>query len=92
MFGLSVSKVLFTILAIGVVLYGFNWLSRRRTDLHSELGKRKSPRVRRRQTAGASKGNNHTSVEDLIQCRVCGSYVSPGTAGGCDRQDCPYVG
>jgi hypothetical protein len=38
-----------------------------------------------------ARGSAGTTVQDMAQCRACGSYVAAG-AGGCGRGDCPRRG
>jgi hypothetical protein len=64
-------KFLVTVLLIAVVWFGFRFVQR----------SAESRRVRR-DAPPAPPG-----VQDLAQCRVCGSWVTPKH---CGRRDCPY--
>ncbi len=80
MFGLSPSKILFTVLVIAVVWYGFKWLG----QLQKRNGGKsaKDPDQVNRDAAPAT--------EDLVACSLCGDYVSATRASNCGRADCPH--
>ena len=83
MFGLSPSKLLFTVLIIAAVWYGFKWIGRFQANQ-----KKQSPNQ-----DGAAKGNTPTSndgVEDLVACSKCGDYVISDKKSGCGKDGCPY--
>ena len=83
MFGFSLSKLLFTVLVIGAVWYGFRWIGRlrHRPGAGGRVGK-----------AGAAPSEAPRPVEaqDMVPCPVCGDYVAAGVAVDCQRADCPY--
>ncbi len=84
MFGFSFSKVLLTAIAIAIVWYGWKWMNRvqaRRQGELDESGRRPIPTKRRGRRA---------ATEDLIKCKVCGSYVPAKGGAPCDRPDCPF--
>ncbi len=47
-------------------------------------------RPREDAAADRSDGRPRLQAEDLVKCRVCGVYVSPGSPASCNRADCPY--
>ena len=44
----------------------------------------KLPTVRR---AGQTASND---LEEMVQCRICGTYVTAARPSACGRADCPY--
>mgnify|MGYP006444326927 CR=1 FL=1 len=83
MFGFSLSKLLFTILVIGAVWYGFKWIGR----LQSRSGAR--GRVRGAD-ASPSEAPQPLEAQEMVQCAVCGDYVAAGAVVDCQRAECPY--
>ncbi|CCQ73641.1 Conserved protein of unknown function [Magnetospira sp. QH-2] len=83
MFGFSFPKLLFTALAIAAVWYGFKYITRlqERRD--------QAPKVRRGKQTGPAR---EASVEDMIQCEICGDFLSGARPRSCGRKDCPYPG
>lgn len=75
------NKILLTILVIAVVWIGFKYWSRYVAGPGARpsvpRGGRPEPQPERRD-----------DVQEMIQCRVCGSYVS-AQATRCGRPDCP---
>jgi uncharacterized protein len=84
MFGFSLPKLLFTILVVVVVIYGFKAISRLQERRERAVG---DTRTRRRGGAGA---RQRLDAEDMVACAVCGVFVSAGGARRCGRSDCPY--
>jgi len=43
-------------------------------------------------TAGAKRGEGAAQgdVEEMVACRVCGTYLARGKARNCGRSDCPH--
>ena len=85
MFGFSLSKLLFTVLVIGAVWYGFKWIGRlrHRPGAGGRVG-----------TAGAPtpEAPQPLEAQDMVRCPVCGDFVLAGAAGAavkCARADCP---
>ena len=75
MFGIfSLPKILFTIVVIVAVWYGFKWLNRR------QLVKRNQTK---RGRLGGAGGGKTTAGEDLVQCSDCGAYVAEGGRHNC---------
>ncbi len=85
MFGFSLTKLLFTAAVIALIWYGFKWVgrvqARREAEHRARLREGKSPAADSR--AGAS-------AHDMVECAVCGDFVSPEATEGCDRPSCPY--
>jgi hypothetical protein len=85
MFGLSLTKIIFTLAVVGLVWMSFRWVKRARTiraresDSGGLLGSRKQSRPSAKEEATS-----------FVACRVCGTYVAPGSAKSCGREDCPY--
>lgn len=93
MFGLSLTKILFTVLAIVAVWTIFKWVRRVR-EVQDHL--RKGTFQARHFGFGASAGpaGKHASIEaeDMKPCPACGTYVMTRGARACGRGDCPYPG
>lgn len=79
MFGLSISKILFTILVVVVVWKGFALVGRLARERQAELARR-----RREQPAPGRRasGAGGRTVE-LVECRRCGAYYDPAVGCGC---------
>lgn len=90
MFGLSLSKLLFTALMITVV-----WWIYRKINMISEGEPGCKPRVNKGQkTNGEASTHTAEKVEELTACPTCGAYVAAGSNPGCGRasKDCPAQG
>lgn len=86
MFGFSIQKLLFTVLVIVIVWYGFKWLARLQDRRENKVAER-------RQRAGRGRrSDTGADVEDLTECVLCGIYVAAPRARSCGREDCPYPG
>ncbi len=83
MFGFSITKLLFTIVAIVVIWQGFKWFGRMQEN--RELGSQN----KKKKTESANAG--HDGVEDMVKCATCDTFVSRSTRS-CGRADCPYPG
>lgn len=75
MLGLSLTKILFTILVIVVVWKGFGLVNRLAGERRGSLGQRAANRP-------AWRGRRRGATVELVQCRHCGAYFDP--AEGCD--------
>jgi hypothetical protein len=91
MFGFSIQKLLFTGLAIAVVIYGFRW--------YTAMQQRNVENAKRRNSQKGSSAKssqaNPATVDDaelMIECKTCGTYVSASDTRSCGRDDCPYPG
>lgn len=83
MFGLSLSKVLFTVFAVVMVWYGFRFVQRLQ-DRH---------RMRGRMPGIGSTGNGSPeAAETMTECKTCGSFIAASGARSCGRDACPYPG
>ena len=84
MFGFSLGKLLFTVLVIGAVWYGFKWIGRlqNRSAAGGRVGKTGAP---------PSEAPQPLEAQDMVPCPVCGDYMAAGAAAvDCPRADCPY--
>ncbi len=77
MFGLSISKILFTIFVVVAVWKGFALVSR--------LARDRKAAADRGVASGRAKTSRDRTVE-LIECRNCGAYVDPREGCSCGRQ------
>jgi hypothetical protein len=72
-------QLVWLILVIWAVWYGLRWLK----ALPRESGMRRDARPGGRQGPPP-----RIEAEDLVACRVCGTYVAAG-ASACGRRGCP---
>ncbi len=86
MFGFSLQKLLFTILIIAIVWYGFKMLARLQERRDSEKTLRRAPSNRGRDK------DKPADAEDMVACATCGAFVPARRARSCGRDDCPYPG
>lgn len=92
MFGFSLSKILFTVVAIAAIWYGFKFMQRIQDKDRDTVSRRQSgPGVRDGGGKPAAR-NDDDDVETMIECRKCGSFVAASGARSCGREDCPYPG
>ena len=56
----------------------------------SRLMNRGAFTLERRRRRAAARPRRHDAIEDLVPCRACGAYVSPG-ARNCGRPACPQA-
>ena len=82
MFGFSLSQLLFTGAVAVIVWDGYKWIGR----LRNQRGQADRPRSRH------GSPDSGSGPEDMIECRVCGSYVAAVGATACGRGGCPYSG
>ena len=78
MMTLSVPKLVLIIILILAVWYV------------SRLMNRGAFTLERRRRRAAARPRRQTAIEDLVSCRNCGAYVSPG-ARNCGRPACPQA-
>jgi hypothetical protein len=81
MFGFSFLKLLLLVGVIAFVWFGWRWYQR------WELEQRRAEAERR--TSGTTAAPR-LGAEDMVACRVCGTYVAPRSAKACARPECPY--
>ncbi len=82
MFAVSLGKLLFFAVLVGIVWIAFRYKARVeeiRRAVREELQRREAPR--RAPTVEA---------EDLVKCGQCGAYVAARGAKSCGRADCPW--
>ena len=94
MFGLSLTKILFTVAVVIIVWQGYKWLGRMRTrrDAIARETARGRGRGGRATAAAAAAAPSSAEVEDMVECTVCGSFVPARGAVSCGRGECPYPG
>ena len=86
MFGFSIQKLLFTLLVIAVVWYGFKMLARLQERRDSAAAGKRAPQRR------GARASAPADAEDMVACALCGTFVAPAHARSCGRDDCPYPG
>ncbi len=80
---LGFSKLLFLVVVIAVVWFGFKWLGQGgKTQVRED-----APRRRTRRADRAA-----VSAEDTVECPVCKTYVLARDPRNCGRAGCPYPG
>jgi hypothetical protein len=77
MFGLSLSKILLTILIAVVVWKGFALVNRLARE-------RQAPRPLRQGSPGRQKATGQRTIE-LVECPRCGAYVDPREGCRCEQ-------
>ena len=82
MFGFSLTKLLFTVIIIAAVWYGFKWIGR--------LDKARRGEIDAARGGGADGARSVDEAEDMEKCRVCDTYVAKQGVRACGRGDCPY--
>ena len=94
MFGFSLPKLLFTIIAVLAIWHGFKLFARYQEDRRANRGK-----VHKRGGTAASDATSNARAtadefdsEEMIKCPVCETYVSANAAVSCGRNGCPYPG
>ncbi len=90
MFGFSLPKLIFTIVAVLAIWHGFKWFTRYQEDRLANRGK-----VRKGGGAAAPRARPsepEIDSEEMIKCPVCETYVSASAAVSCGRDGCPYPG
>jgi len=90
MFGFSIAKLIFTVVAVLAIWHGFKWVTRYQQDRLDNQGK-----VRKANGAGApsaAQSEPEFEAEEMIKCPVCETYVSAKSAVSCGRDGCPYPG
>ena len=86
MFGLSLSKILLTLLVIAAVWYGWRAYNRYQA-LRADVRRRMAEEARRNPKPAAE-----PEAEDTIECPTCGAFVAANRRVSCGRKDCPYPG
>lgn len=81
MFGFSLTKLVVAAILIMGVWYGFKMMTR--------IGEVRSEALSREGAQKKGKTPAKGEVEDLVECRRCGAFVS-ANARACSRNDCPY--
>lgn len=83
MFGISFFKLVVLVAVVAIVWYGFKYLQT------LTAANTPAPAPKRQPRAAASEPNV-TTAEDMIACRVCGTYVAANTRKSCGRADCIF--
>ena len=86
MFGVGLFKLLFLAGAVAGVWYLFKMLAG-----PSKPPQQPEPQVRKPATKSTS-GSRAIEAEDMVPCKVCGTYVAATGARSCGRADCPWRG
>ncbi len=81
----SLPKLLLLIAIIVVVWYGFKLVGR-----FDRVRKDKAKAAEKVSAEGRGK-SAEINAEDMVECPVCSSYVSPSGNNDCGREDCPYT-
>lgn len=81
------AKILFTIVVIVAVWYGFKWVGR----LQAKGTESKNRKAAGRRTDRSSPAGGEP-IEDMVECSICGDFVAARGAVHCGRADCPFPG
>lgn len=76
-------KFLLTVAMVAAIWFGFKYLAR----LQEIKAKREAKAVRGNSSPAKA---DKADVQDLVQCRACGTWQPGGSARHCGRKDCPY--
>ena len=87
MLGLSIGKILLTAAVIAAVFYGWKWLGRVQAQRPAV---KKS--AKKRSGGNVSAPPPASDAVDMVQCPICGDFVSANGTRNCGRDDCPYPG
>ena len=80
MFGLpSLSKLLVLVAIISAIWFGFRLLGQ--LDRQRREARREKERVRTQQRSG--------QVDDMVKCKVCGTFTARGSRS-CGKAGCPF--
>ncbi len=92
MFGLSLTKILFTLAVVVIVWQGYRWLGRMQTRRDAIARETARGSGRGGRAAAAAAAPSPAEVEDMVECTVCGAFVPARGAVSCGRGECPYPG
>jgi len=85
MFGLpSFNKLFVLVVIIMAVWYGFKFIGQ--LDRARKAALRQQTKTR----PAAPSGGAANQVEDMVKCRVCGTYMPSRGASACGKAGCPY--
>ncbi|WP_135079039.1 hypothetical protein [Terasakiella sp. SH-1] len=87
MFGFSPNKLLFTVLVIAAIWYGFKWFSR--FQARQEENRANPPQEKTRAQA-AQQSSSEADYEELVACSKCGDYVIADKKSACGKAGCPF--
>ncbi len=85
MFGVGFFKLLFLAGAVAGVWYLFKMLA-------GSNAPPPEPEAQAPRRAPNTAARNRLEAEDMIACKVCGTYVAAKGARSCGRADCPWHG
>ena len=84
-FGISFAKIIVLVAVIAIVWFGFKYLQR-----FQAMGGTSQPAAPKRAASGQPREAVEPATQDMIACRVCGTYVAANTKKSCGRADCVY--
>jgi len=84
--GVGFFKLLFLGGAVAAVWYLFKMLAGPGQQPPSE------PEPQAQRPASNTGARNRADAEDMVACKICGTYVSATAARSCGRADCPWRG
>lgn len=87
MFGFSLTKIIFTIVAIVAAWKAFQYFTRQNAHQAAPQAAPQSGGRKDRGDQNAASGG----VEDMVKCSVCGTYTARG-AKSCGQTGCPFRG
>ncbi len=90
MFGFSLPKLLFLIVLLVIVWYGFKLIERRNTrGRREEIEKAAEAAVRR--TVKKRQSRERATSVDTAECTICKRFVPTRAPEPCERSDCPHA-
>lgn len=95
MFGFSLTKLIFTVLIIAAVWYGYKWVQRAQIRREEEARERVREEIRTSRAAGRTTGSPSrpsADAEEMVKCPACEAYVPAQGMRNCGRAGCPYPG
>ncbi|HLJ18909.1 MAG TPA: hypothetical protein VKU84_01860 [Stellaceae bacterium] len=85
MLGVGFFKLVFLAGAVAGVWYLFKMLA-------GPSAPPPEPEAQAPQRPPKTAARNRADAEDMVACKVCGTYVSANGARSCGRPDCPWRG
>lgn len=84
----SLPKILALIAIVGAVWYGFKFITRLDHARKDKVGDDHSARTK----ATEEKAASASKIEDLVECKTCGTFVAAGSKPNCGQGEaCPFA-
>ena len=76
---MSLAKILLFVAVVAAIWFGWRWYQRWELAHRGQDG-----------TLQRHKSSRVVAAEEMVPCRICGTYVPARGATACARRDCPY--